>query len=199
MKSILTLLIALALVATVSTRSTVAADPVVVDLTTSEGVIRLELDADKAPASVANFVAYVKAGHYAGTVFHRVIQEFMIQGGGMAADLMEKPTNPPIVNEGGNGLKNRKYTIAMARTPDPNSATCQFYINTVDNDGLDRANSQDGFGYAVFGKVVSGQEVVDKIAAKKTTTKRDPASGQPMGDVPTEPITITAAKVVSGE
>jgi cyclophilin family peptidyl-prolyl cis-trans isomerase len=176
-----------------------AAEPVVVDLVTSEGDIRVELDAEKAPKTVENFVAYVKSGHYDGTVFHRVIPSFMIQGGGMTADLREKKTEPPVVNEAGNGLKNLKYTLAMARTPNPNSATSQFFINVADNAFLDRANSQDGFGYAVFGKVVSGQEVVDKIAAKKTTVKQDPVNRIPMEDVPAEAITIVSAKLVEAE
>jgi peptidyl-prolyl cis-trans isomerase A (cyclophilin A) len=151
------------------------------------------------PKTVENFVAYVKSGHYDGTVFHRVIPSFMIQGGGMTADLREKKTEPPVVNEAGNGLKNLKYTLAMARTPNPNSATSQFFINVADNAFLDRANSQDGFGYAVFGKVVSGQEVVDKIAAKKTTVKQDPVNRIPMEDVPAEAITIVSAKLVEAE
>ncbi len=173
-----------------------AADPVTIDFTTSEGVIRIELDAEKAPVTVKNFVSYVKSGHYDGTIFHRVIPNFMIQGGGMQADMREKSTEPPIINESANGLKNVKYTIAMARTNAPNSATSQFFINVRDNVDLDRAMAQDGVGYAVFGKVVSGINVVDKIAAKKTGTKRDPLHGFPMENVPTEPITIISAKIV---
>jgi len=199
MKAICKLWTLLGLVAVTMASTASAAEPVVVDLTTSEGVIRLELDAEKAPKTVANFVSYVNSGHYDGTIFHRVIPSFMIQGGGMAADMKEKKTEPPVVNESSNGLRNVKYTVAMARTSAPNSATSQFFINVANNDFLDRANAQDGYGYAVFGKVVSGQEVVDKIAAKKTSTKRDPASGIPMGDVPVEPITITSAKVVAAE
>lgn len=176
-----------------------AAEPVVVDLVTSEGEIRIELDAEKAPKTVENFVSYVKSGHYDGTVFHRVIPSFMIQGGGMTADLREKKTEPPIVNEASNGLKNLKYTLAMARTSNPNSATSQFFINVANNDFLDRANSADGHGYAVFGKVVAGKEVVDKIAAKKTTVKRDPINGIPMEDVPAETITIVSAKLVEAK
>ena len=199
MKAICKLWTLLGLVAVTMASTASAAEPVVVDLTTSEGVIRLELDAEKAPKTVANFVSYVNSGHYDGTIFHRVIPSFMIQGGGMTADMKEKKTEPPVVNESSNGLRNVKYTVAMARTSAPNSATSQFFINVANNDFLDRANAQDGYGYAVFGKVVSGQEVVDKIAAKKTSTKRDPASGIPMGDVPVEPITITSAKVVAAE
>lgn len=197
MKPILSLSIALALASNVC----LAADtePVIVDLSTTAGVIRLELDAQKAPKSVANFVNYVNSGHYAGTVFHRVIRDFMIQGGGMTPDLKEKRTEPPIVNEAGNGLLNRKYTVAMARTPAPHSATSQFFINTADNTFLNRSESPDGVGYAVFGKVIAGQDVVDKIAATKTTNMADPITGQPMSDVPVQPIVINSAKIVSGE
>ncbi|MGV3482937.1 MAG: peptidylprolyl isomerase [Planctomycetaceae bacterium] len=197
MKPILSLSIALALASNVC----LAADtqPVIVDLSTTAGVIRLELDAQKAPKSVANFVNYVNSGHYAGTVFHRVIRDFMIQGGGMTPDLKEKRTEPPVVNEAGNGLLNRKYTVAMARTSAPHSATSQFFINTADNTFLNRSESPDGIGYAVFGKVVEGQDVVDKIAATKTTNMADPITGQPMSDVPVQPIVINSAKIVSGE
>lgn len=166
-----------------------------VQLDTSQGKIILELDNEKAPKTVANFVQYVKSGHYAGTVFHRVIKDFMIQGGGMDANLKEKSTKPPVVNEGGNGLSNKEYTIAMARTPNPDSATSQFFINSKDNLFLDRAQSQDGFGYAVFGKVIEGKDVVDKIEATKTGVKTDPR-GIPMRDVPVEPIVITKASVI---
>jgi cyclophilin family peptidyl-prolyl cis-trans isomerase len=176
-----------------------AAETVLVDLVTSEGEIRVELDAEKAPKTVKNFVSYVESGHYNGTVFHRVIPSFMIQGGGMTEDLREKKTEPPVVNEAGNGLKNLKYTLAMARTSNPNSATSQFFINVADNAFLDRANSQDGFGYAVFGKVVAGKEVVDKIAAKKTAVKADPVNRIPMEDVPVEAVTIISAKLVVAE
>jgi len=166
-----------------------------VQLDTSEGKIVLELNDEKAPKTVANFVQYVKSGHYAGTVFHRVIKGFMIQGGGMDADLKEKATQPPVVNEGGNGLSNKKYSIAMARTPNPDSATSQFFINSNDNLFLDRARSQDGFGYAVFGVVVEGKEVVDKIESTKTGTKTDPR-GIPMRDVPVEAIVIEKATIL---
>ncbi len=134
-----------------------------VKLTTNMGDIRIQLDAAKAPKSVANFVQYVKAGHYNGTVFHRVIENFMIQGGGMTPDMRQKPTRPPIPLEAKNGLVNARGTLAMARTSDPNSATAQFFINTVDNPMLDPANSRDGFGYTVFGQVIEGMDVVDKI------------------------------------
>jgi peptidyl-prolyl cis-trans isomerase A (cyclophilin A) len=158
-----------------------------VKLATSVGDIVVELDAAKAPKTVENFVAYVKAGHYDGTVFHRVIPTFMIQGGGMTADLKEKPTRPPIPLESRNGLRNVRGSIAMARTNDPNSATSQFFINVKDNDRLDAANSRDGNGYAVFGKVVSGMEVVDKIRDVPTGSK-----GM-HDDVPLAPITINKA------
>ncbi|MGY4828914.1 peptidylprolyl isomerase [Sphaerotilaceae bacterium SBD11-9] len=154
-----------------------------VKLSTSQGDIVVQLDAAKAPKTVDNFVQYVKAGHYDGTVFHRVINNFMIQGGGMTADLKEKPTRPPIPLESRNGLNNDRGTIAMARTPDPNSATSQFFINVKDNDFLNAARSQDGNGYAVFGKVISGMDVVDKIRAVPTGP----------GDVPTTPVTIKKA------
>lgn len=198
MKPIISCCVAVALATAAVADSASAADPVVVDLTTSAGVIRLELDAEKAPKTVANFIAYVNSGHYAGTVFHRVIRDFMIQGGGLTADLKEKRTEPPIVNEAGNGLLNRKYTIAMARTSDPNSATSQFFINTADNTSLDRAAAADGVGYAVFGKVIAGQDVVNKIAATQTTSGADPITAQPLQNVPVQPILITGAKVVSG-
>jgi peptidyl-prolyl cis-trans isomerase A (cyclophilin A) len=134
-----------------------------VRLATTAGDIVVELDAAKAPKSAANFLEYVKAGHYDGTVFHRVIKDFMIQGGGMTPDLREKPTRAPIPLESGNGLRNLRGSLAMARTNAPHSATSQFFINTVDNAFLDQANSRDGNGYTVFGKVVEGLDVVDKI------------------------------------
>ena len=158
-----------------------------VKLATSAGDIVVELDAAKAPKTVANFVEYVKAGHYDGTVFHRVISHFMIQGGGMTADMKEKTTRAPIPLESGNGLDNTRGTIAMARTMDPNSATAQFFINVKDNGFLNKAQSADGNGYAVFGKVVTGMDVVDKIRAVPTGNK-----GMHR-DVPLEPVTITKA------
>jgi peptidyl-prolyl cis-trans isomerase A (cyclophilin A) len=158
-----------------------------VKLATSVGDIVIELDAAKAPKTVENFITYVKAGHYNGTVFHRVIPTFMIQGGGMTADLKEKPTRAPIPLESRNGLSNVRGSIAMARTNDPNSAASQFFINVKDNDRLDAANARDGNGYAVFGKVVSGMEVVDKIREVPTGSK-----GM-HDDVPLAPITINKA------
>ncbi|HEX2541016.1 MAG TPA: peptidylprolyl isomerase [Caldimonas sp.] len=156
-----------------------------VKLATSAGDIVVELDASKAPKSVENFLQYVKDGHYTNTVFHRVIENFMIQGGGMTADLKQKPTRAPIALESRNGLTNQRGTIAMARTSDPNSATAQFFINVKDNDFLNQAQSRDGQGYAVFGKVVQGMDVVDKIRAAPTGP----------GDVPLQPITIKQATV----
>ena len=161
-----------------------------VKLATSLGDIVLQLDAAKAPKTVENFVQYVKAGHYDGTVFHRVIENFMIQGGGMTADLNEKPTRAPITLESRNGLSNVRGSVAMARTSEPNSATAQFFINVKDNAFLDAANSRDGNGYAVFGKVTAGMDVVDKIRNVKTGNKG------PHQNVPLEPVTIKKATLV---
>jgi peptidyl-prolyl cis-trans isomerase A (cyclophilin A) len=158
-----------------------------VKLATSAGDIVIELDAAKAPKTVANFVQYVKDGHYDGTVFHRVINNFMIQGGGFGPALHEKPTRAPIPLESANGLTNVRGTVAMARTNVPDSATAQFFINVKDNAFLDRANSQDGNGYAVFGKVVAGLDVVDKIKTVPTTNKGAYAN------VPVEPVVINKA------
>ncbi len=161
-----------------------------VRLKTSKGDIVLELNAEKAPISVENFLGYVKKKHYDGTVFHRVINGFMIQGGGFkldGKDLVEKDTGKGIVNEGKNGLKNDRGTVAMARTSDPNSATAQFFINVADNAAL---NFPSNGGYAVFGKVVEGMDVVDKI--KAVQTRADARLG---GDVPVEPITLQSATV----
>lgn len=162
-----------------------------VKLTTSHGEIVLELDPKNAPISTENFIGYVKSGHYEGTVFHRVIDSFMIQGGGHTADLGKKATNKPIKNEWQNGLKNVRGAVAMARLGgNPDSATSQFFINTVDNAFLDRPQS-DGAAYAVFGKVISGMEIVEKIRKVKTTTR------QGMSDVPVEPVVISKAEVLS--
>ncbi|MFL6709199.1 MAG: peptidylprolyl isomerase [Massilia sp.] len=160
-----------------------------VSLKTSMGEIVLELDAEKAPKTVANFMQYVKSGFYKGTVFHRVIDGFMIQGGGMDAKLVTKKTNKPIQNEANNGLQNVPYSIAMARTGDPNSATSQFFINVAENQALDYPG-RDGFGYTVFGKVIAGQDVVDKIKGVVV----DDVKGQQ--NVPVVPIVITSASVV---
>jgi peptidyl-prolyl cis-trans isomerase B (cyclophilin B) len=136
------------------------------------GVITLELDADKAPESTKNFLEYVKSGHYDNTVFHRVINGFMIQGGGFEPGMKQKPTRTPIQNEAANGLKNNNYTVAMARTNDPHSATAQFFINVADNDFLNhKSPTPQGWGYAVFGKVVGGQDIVDRIKGVKTGRK----------------------------
>ncbi|MBR8056747.1 peptidylprolyl isomerase [Burkholderia dolosa] len=162
-----------------------------VELHTNHGVIKLELDAAKAPKTVENFLNYVKRGHYDGTVFHRVINGFMIQGGGFEPGLKQKPTDAPIDNEANNGLKNDKYTIAMARTNDPHSATAQFFINVNDNDFLNHSSpTPQGWGYAVFGKVVEGQDVVDKIKAVKT------GNAGFHQDVPTDDVVIEKAVVV---
>jgi peptidyl-prolyl cis-trans isomerase A (cyclophilin A) len=160
-----------------------------VKLATSAGDIVLELDREKAPKTVDNFLQYVRAGHYNGTIFHRVIPTFMIQGGGMDAKMAEKPTRAPIPLEARNGLSNVRGSVAMARTMDPNSASAQFFINVVDNAFLDAANARDGHGYAVFGKVVEGLDVVDKIRDVPT------ASRGPHQNVPTMPVTIQKATV----
>ena len=157
------------------------------------GVITLELDEAKAPKSVANFLAYVKAGHYDNTVFHRVIKNFMIQGGGFEPGMKQKPTQAPVTNEADNGLKNARYTVAMARTSDPHSATAQFFINTVDNDFLDfKAPTAQGWGYAVFGKVIEGMDTVDKIRDEPTG-----AGGPFPTDVPQKPVVIKSATLVN--
>ena len=162
-----------------------------VELHTTQGVIRIELDDVKAPASTANFLSYVAKGHYEGTVFHRVIRNFMIQGGGFEPGMKQKPTDTPIRNEAGNGLKNDHYTLAMARTSDPHSATAQFFINTTNNDFLNfKSESPSGWGYAVFGKVVAGQDVVDAIGSVKTGRK----GGH--DDVPLDDVIITKAVAV---
>ena len=162
-----------------------------VKLATSAGDIVIELDAAKAPKTVENFLAYVRKGHYKGTVFHRVIPGFMVQGGGFDAAMAQRPTEKPIENEASNGLKNDKYTLAMARTPHPHSASAQFFINVADNAFLNHtAPTQQGWGYAVFGKVVEGMDVVDKISTVPTGDK-----GMHQ-NVPQTPITINAATVL---
>ena len=160
-----------------------------VKLKTNFGVITLELDAEKAPATVGNFLAYVAAGHFDNTIFHRVIDGFMIQGGGFEPGMAQKPTNAPIQNEAGNGLRNERYTIAMARTGDPHSATAQFFINVKDNAFLNHtAPSGQGWGYCVFGRVVEGMDVVDKIKSVRTGSK----GGHQ--DVPVEDVVIEKAE-----
>jgi len=161
-------------------------------LTTSMGAFTLELDAKKAPKTVENFIVYVKSGHYDGTIFHRVMDNFMIQGGGFTDKMVQKPTKAAIKNEADNGLKNDKYTVAMARTSDPHSATAQFFINVADNEFLNFSSpTERGWGYTVFGKVTAGTDVIDKIKKVKTGN-----SGFHQ-NVPQEPITILKAEVIT--
>ncbi|ALS62431.1 MULTISPECIES: peptidylprolyl isomerase [Pandoraea] len=163
-----------------------------VELQTNHGVIRIELDEAKAPKTVENFLTYVKEGFYDNTVFHRVINGFMIQGGGFEPGMKQKATNTPIENEANNGLKNDKYTLAMARTNDPHSATAQFFINVNDNDFLNHsAPTPSGWGYAVFGKVVEGQEIIDAIKGVKTGSR-----GMHQ-DVPVDDVVIEKAVIVA--
>ena len=162
-----------------------------IKLTTNHGIIMLDLNAEKAPKTVANFLAYVEAGHYDNTVFHRVIKNFMVQCGGFEPGMKQKPCSAPIDNEAANGLKNKRGSIAMARTGDPHSATAQFFINTVDNDFLDfKSPSGQGWGYCVFGEVSEGLDVVDKIRAVRTGNK----GGHQ--DVPVDDVIIEKAEVV---
>ena len=162
-------------------------------LKTNHGNIKIELDRENAPATVENFLQYVRDGHYDNTVFHRVIDGFMIQGGGMEPGMKQKPTRAPIANEATNGVKNKKYTLAMARTSEPHSATAQFFINVADNDFLDyKAPSANGWGYCVFGKVVQGQDVVDKIRGVATSN-----SGLHQ-NVPKDDVIIEKAEEVAG-
>jgi cyclophilin family peptidyl-prolyl cis-trans isomerase len=173
----------------------VAANPIVV-MDTSLGSIRIELFEDKAPVTVKNFLSYVEDKHYDGTIFHRVIGTFMVQGGGIGTDKKEKPCKPPIKNEAANGISNARGTIAMARETAPDSATCEFYINVVDNPRLDRANVKDGFGYCVFGKVIDGMDVVDKIKSVKTgegTLERKSGADRTT-TVPVEDVVIKSVK-----
>ena len=160
-----------------------------VKLQTNKGDVVLDLYAEAAPVTVRNFLGYVRDGHFDGTIFHRVIPDFMIQGGGFTADMERKSTGDPIVNEADNGLKNERGTVAMARTNDPNSATAQFFINHADNDFLDYKGPSNP-GYAVFGKAVEGMDVVDAIAGVETTSKMG------MDDVPVEPVVIESASIV---
>jgi len=162
-----------------------------VELKTNRGAIVIELYADKAPKSAANFLQYVKDGHYNGTVFHRVINGFVIQGGGFDARMTQKPTRAPIVNEASNGLHNERGTLAMARTMEPNSATSQFYINLSDNGQALNYAGPERPGYAVFGKVVQGMDVVDAIAKVQT------GSSGPYRDVPVEPVVVETARLVT--
>ncbi|MBN9475494.1 MAG: cyclophilin [Bordetella sp. SCN 67-23] len=162
-----------------------------VNLHTNHGLIGLELDGEKAPKTVENFVAYVNSGHYDNTIFHRVINGFMIQGGGFEPGMSQKPTQAPIENEAANGLKNDRYTVAMARTNAPHSASAQFFINVANNDFLNFSSpTPQGWGYAVFGKVVEGADVIEKIKGVKTGSR---AGHQ---DVPVEDVVVTKAEVV---
>jgi peptidyl-prolyl cis-trans isomerase B (cyclophilin B) len=163
-----------------------------VKMSTTAGDLRIELDDEKAPVSVANFLSYVNKGFYDGTVFHRVIKNFMIQGGGFESGMKQKSTDATIQNEAKNGLKNKKYTLAMARTSAPHSASSQFFINTADNGFLDNDQAQDGWGYAVFGAVVDGQAVVDQIGVVKTGRKGF------HDDVPLDDVKIVKAEEVAG-
>ena len=161
-------------------------------MTTTVGTMALELDADNAPKTVENFLSYVAGGFYDGTIFHRVINNFMIQGGGFTADMQQKTTQAPIENEANNGLKNQRGTIAMARTQDPHSATAQFFINVQDNDFLNHTGeNMQGWGYAVFGKITDGDDVLDKIRAVQTGSQAGHL------DVPVEPIIIESVAIIS--
>ena len=173
----------------IPTPSTTQGIKTMVKLHTNHGIIILQLDAEKAPNTVKNFLEYVNTGFYEGTIFHRVIGNFMIQGGGFEPSMKQKKTNAPIQNEANNGLKNEMYTVAMARTGDPHSATAQFFINVKDN-GFLSYPGQDGWGYCVFGKVIEGKEVVDKIKQVKTGMRAG------FQDVPQEDVIITKAEVV---
>jgi len=189
LKGILTLISILVLLFAFPTRNLGQEGNPKVLIKTTKGDITVELYPDKAPLSVQNFLSYVDEKFYDGTIFHRVIKGFMIQAGGFSANLVEKPGKPPIKNEADNGLKNKRGTIALGRTPEVHSATCHFYINHVDNPGLDhRNNTPEGFGYAVFGKVIKGMDVVDAIANAKTMVKGNDA------DVPRETITIISIR-----
>jgi peptidyl-prolyl cis-trans isomerase B (cyclophilin B) len=164
-----------------------------VQMDTSAGTLRIELDDEKAPLSVANFLQYVASGHFDGTVFHRVIKGFMLQGGGFEVGMKQKPTAAAIKNEANNGLKNKRYTLAMARTGDPHSATAQFFINTVDNGFLDfSSESPQGWGYAVFGRVVEGMDVVDTIEKARTGRKGS------HDDVPVDDVVIQRVVEITG-
>jgi len=165
-----------------------------VEFKTTMGNFVLELDDVKAPKTTANFLNYVKSGFYNGTIFHRVIDGFMIQGGGFTPDLVQKPTDAPVASEANNGLKNNTYTIAMARTSDPDSATAQFFINVKDNEGLNYPNAM-GNGYTVFGKVISGTQTIDAIRKVPTMVAPAPRMGR-MADVPTKPVVIESATIL---
>ena len=179
----------LALPAAQAAEAAPAAQPKV-EFVTTLGKFVVQLDPQRAPRTVANFLDYVKSGFYKGTIFHRVIPGFMVQGGGFTPDMQQKPTRPPIPLESRNGLRNLRGTIAMARTADPNSATAQFFVNVADNPGLDYPQP-DGYGYAVFGKVVEGMDVIDKIVAQPTK------DAGPYQNVPVKPVVIESAKLIN--
>ncbi len=187
------LIATLAIAASCLTTSLVFAGPKV-EFKTTMGNFVVELDSEKAPKTSANFLNYVKSGFYNGTIFHRVIDGFMIQGGGFSADLNQKPTDAPVISEAQNGLKNQTYTIAMARTSDPDSATAQFFINVKDNQGLDYPNAM-GNGYTVFGKVISGTQTIDAIRKVPTMVAPVPKMGR-MSDVPTKTVLIESATIL---
>ena len=179
------------LLASIGVATANSGDKVMVEMHTSKGLITLELDAEKAPVTVANFIEYVKSGHFDGTIFHRVIPGFVIQGGGMESGMKEKPTQPPIENEADNGLKNVTGSICMARTNDPHSATSQFFINLKDNQFLDHSGKNpQGWGYAVFGQVTDGMDVVEAIAAVQTGNAGF-HQDVPVEDIVVEKVTIT--------
>jgi cyclophilin family peptidyl-prolyl cis-trans isomerase len=186
-------LLALFALTAIGTQAALAADPRV-ELKTNRGSIVIELNQAKAPKTVANFLQYVKDGHYNGTVFHRVIDGFMIQGGGFDKDMREKSTRAPVENEAANGLKNDYGTIAMARTPNPHSASAQFFINVKNNDFLNyRERTPQGYGYTVFGKVVVGMDIVDRIAKVPTS------NAGPHQNVPREPVVIESAVILAAK
>ncbi|MCM3878068.1 MAG: peptidylprolyl isomerase [Thermoanaerobaculia bacterium] len=191
MRKHVTLALAAALLATATLKGEPPVKNPSVVMKTSLGSVTMELFADKAPETVKNFLAYVNDKHYDGTVFHRVIDGFMIQGGGFGVDGREKPKKAPIKNESANGLQNKVGTLAMARTPDPHSASAQFFVNVKDNSFLDKAQSQDGWGYCVFGKVTEGIDVVNKIKATPTANK-----GGAFTNAPVTPVVIESARVV---
>ena len=183
----------LGLALSIITLSSVAHAGPKVEFKTNQGNFVVDLESDRAPKTVNNFLAYVKSGFYNGTVFHRVINGFMVQGGGFTTDLVQKPTQAPVVSEAQNGLKNQNYTIAMARTSDPDSATAQFFINVKDNPGLDYPNAM-GNGYTVFGRVISGQQTIDKIKGLPTGIASTPRGR--MADVPNTPVVIESATIL---
>lgn len=183
----------LGLALSIVTLSSIAQAGPKVEFKTNQGNFVVDLESDRAPKTVNNFLAYVKSGFYNGTVFHRVINGFMVQGGGFTTDLVQKPTQAPVVSEAQNGLKNQNYTIAMARTSDPDSATAQFFINVKDNPGLDYPNAM-GNGYTVFGRVISGQQTIDKIKGLPTSIASTPRGR--MADVPNTPVVIESATIL---